>query len=619
MRDSETSASQLYCAHAVSARVCGRDSICVVNDELAVCEWLDTASFNVLVSCAGFADRSARLKSWLSEFPGVFAGPVGSKRAAEILNGFIENGLFVSAERWYEAVQQCAPNRTGSIGRIAILTKDRPYELKRCLESIIASGQRYGTDIKLTVYDDANNDDARVSIREVIAGKDDGVARQILYCGQTHKSAYLQRLHTYSGVPAETLRFAFGGGQAVGPTYGGNLNAAMLGNIGTMYACVDDDTVWRISRSARFSQSLSISRAIPEDCALYPTRAEAIENVVWDDQEDLLKCHEMLLGKSIGQCIGEITKLGGRVDVSAIAPCVATSTMLHGGRVVATMTGVAGHSGSERVYWHLLHGDALARLNANDHLYRRLKNSREVVRVANNWTISDTPALMAYAMGVDGREPLAPFLPVLRNQDGVFAKVMRICDSSRYIGHIPWAILHDPSKSARCTPATDVRPRLADIVIGALQVFDSTMLSCDITENLCTVGKYLEDIACLGNGGFSRWLKSRYCDYLASWLRLCDGVAGGDASNTDGVRHEVERNIMALKEAMAGASHIWWPIDVTCPVNDPTAIEVTRALLRSYGRLLTEWGTIWDAAGQLARSGVRLSEPEQGLNNSVWI
>ena len=65
------------------------------------------------------------------------------------------------------------------------------------------------------------------------------------------------------------------------------------------------------------------------------------------------------------------------------------------------------------------------------------------MRVVTRPTITDSGYCMALNLGLDNRHLLPPFLPVQRNQDGVFAAVLTLCGSG-CTGFLPWMVLRAP-------------------------------------------------------------------------------------------------------------------------------------------------------------------------------
>jgi hypothetical protein len=131
------------------------------------------------------------------------------------------------------------------------------------------------------------------------------------------------------------------------------------------------------------------------------------------------------------------------VDLSRAEPGFFRRLGPCGGRVVVTAAGVMGDSGmGSPSYFLSLRGASRARLLQSEGVYRYALARQQVLRAVPRATVCDAPYCMALNLGLDNRDLLPPFTPVQRNQDGVFAAILRTCCSGDYFGFLPWMILH---------------------------------------------------------------------------------------------------------------------------------------------------------------------------------
>jgi hypothetical protein len=120
--------------------------------------------------------------------------------------------------------------------------------------------------------------------------------------------------------------------------------------------------------------------------------------------------------------------------------------------VLVTMLGAEGDAGmGSSLHLLTLDGDSRARLLASEAAYRHAVARRRVLRGVTRPTVGDGGFCMAMHLGLDGRGLLPPFLPVQRNQDGVFAALVRCCLGGGLFGYLPRAVVHRP-------PAPGARP-----------------------------------------------------------------------------------------------------------------------------------------------------------------
>jgi len=81
--------------------------------------------------------------------------------------------------------------------------------------------------------------------------------------------------------------------------------------------------------------------------------------------------------------------------------------------------------------------------------YARARFSRHFIRAARAWSVSGGEMLVAPQIALDNRLLIPPFLPSGRNCEGILAMVLRRTQPDAFIGHLPFAIVHDPGPLER--------------------------------------------------------------------------------------------------------------------------------------------------------------------------
>src|SRR5262249_1198811 len=149
------------------------------------------------------------------------------------------------------------------------------------------------------------------------------------------------------------------------------------------------------------------------------------------------------------------------------------SRIWNNGRVVATSMGVVGDSGMHSPVGFLrIIGDSREDLVKSESAYRSACTSREMLRTADCVTITDHGWFLATGLGLDNRFLLPPFLPVCRNQDGLFGLLIQTCFEYACFGHLPGTIIHSPMEDRLFKPdamwKSAGKVRFCDVVVSAI-------------------------------------------------------------------------------------------------------------------------------------------------------
>ncbi|HVS39390.1 MAG TPA: hypothetical protein VMS17_27785 [Gemmataceae bacterium] len=193
-------------------------------------------------------------------------------------------------------------------------------------------------------------------------------------------------------------------------------------------------------------------------------------------------------------------------DVSKARPGL-LAKLERGGRVLVAAAGIAGHSGmSSSLYFLSLEAASRTRLLRSEETYRRALPHHQVLRTATRPTLCDGAFCMALNVGLDNRRPLPPFLPVQRNQDGVFGALVRVCRGDGFFGFLPGAVPHIPPAPRPLSPDDLWRDaaalRAGQIVLGLIR-------SIAAPTGQTAVGRALAEWGALPAADFDELLRIR--------------------------------------------------------------------------------------------------------------
>ncbi|HEY1378618.1 MAG TPA: hypothetical protein VGF55_17595 [Gemmataceae bacterium] len=299
---------------------------------------------------------------------------------------------------------------------------------------------------------------------------------------------------------------------------------------------------------------------------------------------DLFAAHESLLGRRVA-------------DGTAVA---------------VTTAGVLGDSGmGSPVYLLTLRGESWARLVRSEAAYRRAVAGRGVVRAVTRPTVGELASCMALNLGLDNRGVLPPFLPVQRNQDGVFAGLLRAADPAAWRGWLPWAVVHDSPgpRPAAADPWADAAAiRTGQAVQILVRLAAGHVAGGDVAARLRGLGAALQEFAALPPAEFERVLHDQWRQQLAGLgAQLADALRRHDG-RPDFWADDVRHLLTAWRDGLAdpGAAV---PADLAGSFGREPARALTRRLVGRFGQLVSEWPDLVAAARDLRARGVRPAVP----------
>jgi hypothetical protein len=353
------------------------------------------------------------------------------------------------------------------------------------------------------------------------------------------------------------------------------------------------------------------SRPDPWSLHFFARVEDALDAADWQDA-DLLAWHRRFLGRSPAACAfgaaahGTPLPLdtgGAALDLS-VADAALIATFAGGrGRVLVTSAGMVGDSGVGGPLSFLwLQGPERERL-LDDYKSNRL--TRAVYRGADVATVSNTQFLMTPHVAFDLRGTIPPFSPVLRNEDGAFAAVLRTCAPDSCIGFLPWSVEHAPpnSRAAEFDQALRSigRAQANNIIRDLARSYEPAPGVADPAMRLRAFGCYLAALGEMASGEFDAFV--RYQIIAAVGLRI-EALTRVVDQNNGQPQQWAEDCAAAKTEALrALAEDALVVSDIPGATPDERQRRFQRLLLR-YGRLLDAWPTLLDAAKQL-----RVAEP----------
>jgi hypothetical protein len=501
---------------------------------------------------------------------------------------------------------------TPRIAAVGIPTRDRTDALHRCLASHLESARRAGRTTDFVIVDDSEKPQTRQANRHLLEALKARHAGELAYAGPEEKEHFAAALVRQTGSPPEAVAFALGNPESCPIATGANRNALLLHTVGDLLLQVDDDTACQLAPAPGSHPGLAFSSQYdPTEFWFLPEGEPTLPGSPLASG-DLLAVHEQLLGKSPGACVAgwpgnadpDLEQTGAGFFRRLQAP---------GPRVVVTAAGVAGDSGmGSSVFFLLLDGNSRARLLRSERDYRSALACHKILRAAPRATVCDGGFCMAPNLGLDNRQLLPPFMPVQRNQDGVFGALVRCCQGGGYFGYLPWTVLHQPPAPRRFTP-DDLWTSIGSVQSGQvlqtiLRSFGPGQQKGDTAKNLREVGRALTEWGTAPAADFEEWVRLHLWSQLSRQIAQVEDLLRRFREQPDYWANDVRQFLAVLRQALPERDYAL-PRDLARLLGGDEGRALLQRLVRRFGQLLGVWPDLVAAAKELRARGFRLAQP----------
>lgn len=265
-------------------------------------------------------------------------------------------------------------------------------------------------------------------------------------------------------------------------------------------------------------------------------------------------------------------------------------------RVRSTQAGVAGDAGWQCVYPMLMSPDptGLVLRSDTDVLARALR-SREIRRVAARPAITRDASCMALCTAVDNCELAPPFMPIGRNEDGLFGAMMAVTDTRALFGHVPIGIVHDSSRPSARLPddlPSAREARFADLAMAVVEIASGLPPPESVAHGLRRLSQIARDIASLPDAEFVEFLTQVILNAKGRTIARLEDMLAVPAS--DSWRAAAERYRDALLTTVVTPDLCRLVEFSALPVHD--AARACATTLLEWAEILGAWDQIWQHA-----------------------
>ncbi len=522
------------------------------------------------------------------------------------LTRMMDAGFLISSR---QVLDRCAAMRSEEtppqIAAVGFPTGgDRTVLLGRALRSFAENFREHGRSAELLISDGSAQASHRGAFRD-LARSMGGAVR---YAGEEAKRRYAAALIRRSGCDPAAVEFALFDPLGTGFSCGANRNAILLHAAGRMACSVDDDVVCRIAVPPPATAKLALfSTCDPFDRRLFGDRESAYAAAdfgAWD----FLAGHEAMLGRELGAFCGDGFDEGA-LDLENAGDDLLRRLEAGPARVRATFAGHVGDPGIPSSTYYLYYtAENRARLPHDEAGYRALFSSRSVLSRAAHPAIGDASVSPGMAMGLDARELLPPFFPVLHAEDYVFGATLWQCCPHGLLGHLPWSVVHDPEPGKAIVTPADLGPDRRMVVPEFAHLIRRIILQCDLPDRAdaaartVALGRHLTALAARPESDFRQFVRECVLALEGGKLGWLAAELREDEGSSEWWRRDVEAYLEHKRAAFA-EDDFDIPYDLKAGRRADENRVFMQRLCAEFGRLLEQWPAIFAAAREMNERG----------------
>ncbi len=358
-------------------------------------------------------------------------------------------GLLVSDKNVWEWIRSGAsdPGHREAITAIGFPTGGmQGLELApRAVRSFAENLALHHRNAELVVCDSSLDAALRNRYRQQFQALNKELGREVRYLGAEEKRNFASDLVRMNACSPDVAEFALGDPLQTGFAPGANRNMLLLAQAGTMLCSVDHDVLCRTTGAPECVPApvSFFSECDPFARWTFPDAAEAERITHWETP-DFLSLHEDMLGRGVHELIPAETH-HEEVSLGQARDTILRRLASGPARIRATFFGHSGEPGVPSAAYYLAYrGENRRRLTRSEAHYRASLTSRSLLALSPTPAVGDASLSPGVAFGMDHRELLPPFFPVLHAEDFSWSALAWQCCPGMVIGLVPKAIDHAP-------------------------------------------------------------------------------------------------------------------------------------------------------------------------------
>jgi hypothetical protein len=530
-------------------------------------------------------------------------GPMETDALLAWLPKLQEARLLVSARDLLDACGRHPADAPPGINAIGFPTGGARQDLlARGLASFAANAKRHGRQTEFLIADSSLDPAHRAAFRAMASAKARECEVVVRYAGEEEKRGFAGEL-VRMGIAPDAVEFALFDPLGIGFACGANRNALLLHQAGRLFCSIDDDVICELFSPPMCGSKLKcFSTCDPFTRWIFEDRESSLEPAGRVDA-DFLASHEAILGHGLSH-------LATGVEVKCFDARQAGDDVLRrlwagGGRVRASFSGHLGDPGiPTSVYYLYLDGENRRRLTSSEAHYRAAMRSRSVFALAPCAAIGDASTSPGMAMGLDHRELLPPFFPVLHAEDFIYGATLWQTVPGSFLGHVPMAVRHEPRPGKTLLLPGDLNAGCRAVIFEFAHLIRRIILHFQRAESasaeirMDNLGRHLVALAEQPARDFQEHIRAQVIEHESAKMDHLDQELRDDGEAPEFWRQDLEAYLNHVRMALTHSD-----FDIPFDLKGGRSAEETRQLVQrlflEYGRLLIAWPGMVAAAREI--------------------
>ncbi len=477
------------------------------------------------------------------------------------------------------------------ISTIGIPTRNRTASLKRCIESFHIHAQSVEREIEFCIIDNSTTQEALASNKAMLEAFADTSGASIHYFNTEQREELAARLAQQLSIAASITRFALLGDDRCSDSYGACRNALLLYTAGKLSIQTDDDTICCLSEPTGKQAGLTISgKNDPNEYSLFLKEQDALDSAT-STSDNLFSLHESVLGKPVLHILGEFLQQGNHPEIINANTQITEMIAHPDARVSTSFLGIVGDTGMHSHAFRLFLEDVVQNPNEDAPLtFEQLMTTRWIQKSVSKTILSTGPFCMTTHIGIDTRRLLPPFMPVMRNEDGVFGIVKTSCSPASFSAYLPGMLHHRPHIE-RTPLSFDQATRFPNMRTNDLlsQLIYYARLEAGDSLSLEMLGDHLVDLGSYTNESFKAYLLDKVITTLKHNIAYARWFVEQNSSANRAWQKSIETYIDSMRQATEN------PMPGLLTDLDGKMygrLNLFQDLAKQYGTLLKHWESI---------------------------
>jgi hypothetical protein len=567
---------------------------------------LDRAAFALLLGCRQFK-TIAQHTSALAQSSNL---EKNNRAISAELNRLVHLGLLTFRNDLISFIKElCTSRSRASISTICIPTRDRPSALATAVDSFANHTLNHARRVDFVIADDSDlpfSIDANVSALRKLSRKWD---IELRYAGANERLTYARQLREYGEFPPELIEFCLRGLSSTQIRPGAPRNLLLLDTLDELVLSVDDDSVCELVTIPGSSSSLRLTSRHDPTAFWFPDDVSGTFEGTHLWSTDFLSAHESLLGADVPSAACKAEE-DDRLELDEFSAAIFSALRrAGGGRIPVTSAGIWGDCAMQsNLYYLVLEGHSLVRLTKSADTYRNAMSSRQLLRGVTTPTIGKDSFCMSFNLGLDNRYDLPPFMPVSRNEDGLFGVTLARCLDDAYFGFLPCALRHAPPETRVFSEMNSALRRIGtnDWMSSLISTYRFEPGYLEPKKKMKRLGQYLVDVSSLPNRDFAEFSRNQMLRIVSRrLLQMERRILEAHNPSPYWVR-DMKSCAENLRQSLV-SEHYLFPHDAASGPGN--SCETMREIVRLYGQLIYFWPDITETARTLQTKGIRPSVP----------